>query len=217
MSEDLLSPLCNLSSDELSFLMDVCNIAREDSDCQILLNEMSLSEQQSDSEIAGLKKIPIDPLEEDDINLEFDFNVSDLRLDEEFEETFVHFQTNLSDSDFEKSQVNHENYYNSNHFHSLTSRESNTDQDGHQTAEGVLFPSSNSFNELQTFEVSSISKANCVKDEQQATVVSGLSGCVIQMSRMTETFQESSPTSEMATTSVSPSGTYSSSLGKLTL
>jgi len=101
MSEDI-SSVCNLSSDELSFLMDVCNItAHDDSNChQILLSEISQS-QQFHSDIAGFK-VPPDPnvFVNGLNNPQFPFYISDFIFDE-------HFQSNHHDSNIENRFDDH--------------------------------------------------------------------------------------------------------------
>ena len=215
MSEDL-SSVCDLSSDELSFLMDVCNIAKDDPNCQILVNEISSwSQQQCDlfqhhSDIDGFKVTSDDLFVNNDVenNAEFDFNFSDLKFDEHYERTIedgrsIVFQANQSDSDAEKSnnydslvwksQVSHENYSRSDQFPSLTLTdhlEPNNDQENQLPVPDSLYVLSDqetqTCNTLQTFEDSTFPEMNFLSDDQ-LSVVLGQSGCVVQMYNLTGT------------------------------
>jgi hypothetical protein len=237
MSEDV-SSVCNLSSDELSFLMDVCNItAPDDSNChQILLSEISRS-QQLHSDIAGFK-VPPDPnVFVNGLNSsQFHFNISDFIFDE-------HFQSNHHDSNIETGfddlncdpfpdnvWKNHEsNSCRSDQFHSLTFKdqlELNSDQDNHKIVKSILLTSfesvlsdqePNSTKILTTFEDSSLMETNLLNNDSLSAVL-GLSGCVDHMSNLTgmsHNVPESSPTSQIqpSISSEMPTSLMSSSHG----
>lgn len=230
MSEDI-SSVCNLSSDELSFLMDVCNItAQDDSNChQILLSEISQS-QQFHSDIAGFK-VPPDPnvFVNGLNNPQFPFYISDFIFDE-------HFQSNHHDSNIENRfddhncdpfpdnvWKNHEsNSSISDQFHSLTFRDQlklNNDQDNHKVAKNILLTSSesvlsdqepNTTKILTTFEDSS----SLLIDDSLSEVL-GLSGCIVHVSNLTETSHnvpESSQTSQLSSIQASTSSEMPTSL-----